>query len=154
MKRMCIDYSTTVKIRTSLDAYSLPRIDSMINSLAQYTYFSTFDLKSAYHQVPIEESDKPCAAFETNGKLYQLTRIPFMVTNGVAILQRAIDDIIYSEKLEDSFPYLDNVTVAGRTQYEYDENVKQFLKVSRNIMFTLSESKTVLSVTVINILHK
>ena len=42
---------------TVLDAYPLPRIDDMVNDLAAYNMYSTFDLKSAYHQVPIQESD-------------------------------------------------------------------------------------------------
>ena len=57
----------------------------MMNALAEYKYFSTFDLKSAYHQVPIQEADKPFTAFEASGKLYQFKRVPFGVTNGVAV---------------------------------------------------------------------
>ena len=41
----------------------------MINNLAQYKVFSTFDLKSAYHQVPIKESDRKFTGFEANGRL-------------------------------------------------------------------------------------
>ena len=50
-KRLCIDYSQTINLFTELDAYPLPRIDDMINKLANYSYFSTFDLRSAYHQI-------------------------------------------------------------------------------------------------------
>ena len=42
---------------TVLDAYPLPRIDDMVNDLVAYNMYSTFDLKSAYHQVPITECD-------------------------------------------------------------------------------------------------
>jgi len=55
-KRLCIDYSQTVNLHTNLDAYPLPRIDEMVNKLSKYKYFSTYDLKSAYHQVPLLES--------------------------------------------------------------------------------------------------
>ena len=58
-KRLCIDYSQAINLFTLLDAYPLPRIDDLINRLASYKVFSTFDLKSAYHQIPIDESDKP-----------------------------------------------------------------------------------------------
>ena len=44
-KRLCIDYSQTVNLYTELDAYPLPRIDYMVNSLASYNVFSTFDLE-------------------------------------------------------------------------------------------------------------
>lgn len=69
-KRLCIDYSQTVNLYTELDAYPLPRIDDMVNNLALYKVFSTFDLKSAYHQVPIKDADRKYTGFEANGRLY------------------------------------------------------------------------------------
>ena len=76
-KRLCIDYSQTVNLYTELDAYPLPRTDDMINKLVKYKVFFTFDLKSAYHQIPIKNSEKKYAAFEANDKLFQFCRIPF-----------------------------------------------------------------------------
>ena len=70
-KRMCVDYSQTINIYSELDAYSLPRIDDMVNELAQYNIFSTFDLRSAYHQIKIIDSKEKFTAFEANGKLYE-----------------------------------------------------------------------------------
>ena len=83
-KRLCIDYSQTINIYTELDAYPLPRIDDMTNELSKYRVFSTFDLSSAYHQVKIAKTDYKNTAFEANDKLYEFTRIPFSVKNGVA----------------------------------------------------------------------
>ena len=37
-KRVCVDYSQTINLYTELDAYSLPRIDKMINDLAKYFF--------------------------------------------------------------------------------------------------------------------
>ena len=56
--RLCVDYSQTVNLITPEDAYPMPRIDEMVNTLALYKYFSKYDLKSSYHQVPIREEDK------------------------------------------------------------------------------------------------
>ena len=67
-----------------MDPYPLPKIDEMTKQIAQYRVFSTIDLKSAYHQVPLREEDKKFTAFEVNGCLYQFRRMPFGVTNGVA----------------------------------------------------------------------
>ena len=52
-KRLCIDYSQTINLYTDLDAYPLPRIDKIVNELSKYKLFSTYDLKSAYHQIPL-----------------------------------------------------------------------------------------------------
>lgn len=78
------------------------------------TVFRTIDLKSA---------------FDAAGSLYQFTRMPFGVTNGIPCFQRKMDELI-EEKLKDTFPYLDNVTICRRNQSEHDRNLKKFLAVA------------------------
>ena len=58
---------------------------------------------------------------------------------------------VENKKLKDIFPYLGNVTVAGRTQKEHDDNVKSFLEAICRNNFILNESKTVNSVNSIKI---
>ena len=151
-KRLCIDYSQTINLFTELDAYPLPRIDDTINKLANYGYVSTSDLRSAYHQIMLLKSERKYTAFEANGKLYEFTRIPFGVKNGVAAFQRIMCQFVRDENLKVVFVHLDNVTIAGRDQTEYDRNVKAFLDAIHRRKFTLNDSKTVTSVKNINIL--
>ena len=151
-KRLCVDYSQTINLYTQLDAYPLPRIEDLVNKLSTYQIFSTYDLKSAYHQIPIEECNKAYTAFEACGKLFEFNRIPFGVTNGVPQFQRKMDELVTNSGLKDTFPYLDNVTVAGRNRKEHDTNVKALFDAFRKHGVTLNESKTVESVTEINIL--
>ena len=70
--------------------------------------------------------DKPYTAFQAGKALYQFTRVPFGVTNGVACFQRAMDNIIEEEKLQATFPYLD-ITICGKDQNKHDVNLKHFL---------------------------
>uniref|UniRef100_A0A5S6QM86 RNA-directed DNA polymerase n=1 Tax=Trichuris muris TaxID=70415 RepID=A0A5S6QM86_TRIMR len=151
-KRLVVDYSATINKFTLLDGYPLPRIDSIVNNLGQYKVFSTIDLKSAYHQVPIHAEDKPYTAFEASHGLYQFTRIPFGVTNGVACFQRVIDTCIQSEKLVGVHAYLDDVTIGGTTQEDHDENLKKFLQAAKKWNFTLNEEKSTFSTTKLQIL--
>ena len=151
-KRMCVDYSQTINIYSELDAYLLPRNDDMVNELAQYNIFSTFDLRSAYHQIKIIDSEQKFTAFEANSKLYEFIRIPFGVINSVASFQRKITQFIEEERLRDTYPYLDNVTVAGLTKEVHDKNVKAFLHAIKRRNFTLNESKAVASKNSIPIL--
>ena len=151
-KRMCIDYSQTINLFTELDAYPLPRIEDMVNKLSQYKVFSTFDLKSAYHQIPLRESETKFTAFEALGDLYEFVVLPFGVTNGVPSFQRIIDNVATQEGLKNTFPYLDNVTVAGVDQADHDRNVAAFLEMIKRRKITLNASKSVHSVPVIDIL--
>jgi len=77
-----------------LDAYPLPRIDDVINTIAKGRIFSALDLKSAYHQIHLHEKDQEFTAFEACGKLFQYRRLPFGVTTGVSVFQQMIDSII------------------------------------------------------------
>ena len=82
--RLCIDYSRTVNLYTTSDAYPIPRIDEMVNAVAQNKVLSVFDLTSAYHQCELAESDQVYTGFEADGKLFEFTRLPFGLTNVVA----------------------------------------------------------------------
>ena len=111
---MVIDYSNRF---TLLDTYPLPCIDDTINAIAQYHIFSNIDMCSAHHQVSIKQRNKAYTAFQTGNALYQFTRIPFEVTNGVACFQRIISNIIAEKKMQGFFAYLDNVTIiCGKDQ--------------------------------------
>ena len=92
--------------------------------------FSSIDLRSAYHQIPIKEEDKPYTAFESSGSLYQFTRVPFGVTNDVVCFQRIMDSLIEDEKLDTTFAYLDNVTICGMNTEEHDHHLKRFLEAA------------------------
>src|SRR5215469_15336979 len=110
---MVVDYFTTINRFTYLDAYPLSDIEDLINKVFTYKVFSTIDLKSAYHCVPLHKDDKKFTAFEADGKLYQFTRLSFGLTNGVSCFQ---NDLISKNKLLDTFAYLYDVTICGRTQ--------------------------------------
>ena len=151
-KRMVVDYSQTINRFTYLDAYPLPRIDSLIEQVACYGVFSALDLRSAYHQIPIRDDEKPYTAFEACGNLYQFRRIPFGVTNGVACFQRTIDQIITKEKLSATFAYIDNVTICGSDVAEHDLNLSKFIEVARKYGLTFNDDKSIIRTKVIRML--
>ena len=123
-----------------------------MNKIAQYRVFSSIDLRSAYHQVPIKDEDKPYTAFESDGSLYQFTRVPFGVTNGVACFQRIMDAFIEEENLDATFAYLDNVTICGMNTEEHDRNLKQFIESASRKNIVYNESKCIFSTTKLSIL--
>ena len=151
-KRLVIDYSQTVNKYTHLDAYPLPKIDQLVQKVAEYEIFSTLDLRSAYHQVPIREEEKPFTAFEACSRLYQFCRIPFGVTNGVACFQRTIDDLINKSNLSGTFAYIDNVIICGKDKCDHDNNLTKFFEMADRFGLTFNESKSILTTNSIKIL--
>lgn len=151
-KRLVIDYSQTVNKFTLLDAYPLPEIETLVSKVARYDTFSSLDLSSAYHQIPILEHEKKFTAFEADGQLYQFKRIPFGVTNGVSAFQRTINKIISDEGLEGTFAYIDDVTIGGIGKHDHDKNLNRFMEVAKKYNLTLNLDKCSFSQDSISIL--
>ena len=105
-------------------------MDEFINKIARYKVFSTVDLKSAYHQIPIHEDDKPYTTFEGKKCLYHFNRVPFGVTNGPPCFQRTIDQFTEEEELSDTFAFFDNIHICGMDQEQHDRNLVKFRKAS------------------------
>ena len=104
-KRMCIDYSQTINLFTELDAYPLPRIDDVVNKLSQYKVFSTFDLKSAYRQIPLRESETKFTVFEALGDLYEFVVLPFGSHKWSTVFSENHRQYSYSRRSKEYFPF-------------------------------------------------
>ncbi|GFW06173.1 retrovirus-related Pol polyprotein from transposon opus [Trichonephila clavipes] len=150
--RMVVDYSQTINKYTLLDAYPLPKIEEVILKISKNKLFSKIDLQRAYHQIPIQDSERHYTAFEACGKLYQFLRVPFGVTNGVACFQRVIDKIIENEGLTFTYPFIDDVTVCGKDQKEHDDNLEKFMTVAKKYNLTLNEDKCTYSSNSVHLL--
>ena len=91
--RLCVDYR---RLNTSLksNAYSMPRVDELIDRVRSAKYVSTLDLTKGYWQVSVAESDREKTAFITPYGLFQFKRIPFRFKGAPAIFQRMVDKLL------------------------------------------------------------
>ena len=63
-KRLVVDYLGTVNPHTVIDAYPLPLTEPLIERVSQNQIFSSLDLRSAFHQIPLQPSERQLTAFE------------------------------------------------------------------------------------------
>jgi len=68
--RYCVDYRKLNSL-TRRDAYPLPRIDACLDTLSGSDWFSTFDLRASYHQVPMHPDDADKTSFVTRTGTYR-----------------------------------------------------------------------------------
>lgn len=117
--RMCVDYRK-LNEKTVKDAYPIPRIDDNLDVLSGAKWFTTLDCNMAYHQVPLEEEDKPKTAFATPiGGLYQFTTMPFGLCNAPATFQRIVEKALEGLQWRIAVLYLDDIIVYSSSFEEH-----------------------------------
>ncbi len=82
--------------QTRLDKYAMLLPEEIFDALVQAKVFSTLDLRSNYHELPLREGDKVKTTFwgiDPHGQdcLYQWKFLPFGLKNAPEELQRVMD---------------------------------------------------------------
>ena len=132
-KRLCIDYRALNKM-TIKNGYPLPRIDDILDRVSGSKYFSSIDLRSAYHQIRVAENDIPKTAFRTRYGHYEFCVLPFGLCNAPATFQTLIDSILSDLIDQGVIVYLDDILIYTKTEEEH-------LRILTEVLQRLREHK-------------
>ena len=117
--RFCIDLRK-LNNRTVKDAYSLPRIETLLDTFLGSTIFTTLDLKAGYWQIEMAEECKAFTAF-TCGPLgfYECETIPSGATNAPATFQRLMHNCLGDLNMTWCVVYLDDIIAFSDNPKDY-----------------------------------
>lgn len=88
--RVCVDFRKLNEV-TDNEAYCLPNLLDILESLGSSKYFSTLDLASGYHQVKIDKEYIHKTAFSTKSGHYEFLRMAFGLSSAPATFTRAMN---------------------------------------------------------------
>ena len=108
--RLCVDYRALNAV-TYQDTYPLPHIDTCLGSMDGTTWFSTLDLRSGYHNIPICDRDKDKTAFITRRGCFRYKVLPFGLTTAPSVFQRLMDLVLCGLTYVTCLVYLDDIIV-------------------------------------------
>lgn len=138
--RLCVDYRALNK-KTCKDKYPMPLIEDQIDNLSGQKCFTTLDLASGYHQIPIAESSKHLTAFVTQDGHYEYNRMPFGLCNAPAVFQRLIHKVLNSKKIPKVLAYMDDIVIASENINEGMLRLREVLTALREAGLTLNLDK-------------
>jgi cleavage and polyadenylation specificity factor subunit 1 len=135
--RPCVDY-TRLNAITVGDQYPLPRIEDIIHS-AKGQVFSTLDLRSGYHQIPMEPDDAQKTAVITPFGLFHFLRMPFGLKNAASTFQRFLDHV--TRGLPGVWVYVDDILVCGDSLEEHNSRLQSLLDRLRSFNLRVNRAK-------------
>lgn len=110
--RFCVDYRA-LNNESRKDVYPLPVISECLDTLGGSKWYSTFDLKSGYHQLALEESSKPKTTFITRKGSFQFKVLPFGVCGGLNNFSRLMGLVLAGLNYEICLVYIDDIILFG-----------------------------------------
>ena len=126
--RVCIDYRD-LNALTIQDGYLLPRIDELLQRMAKSRWYSKVDLKSGFHQIPMEEGSIQYTAFRVGEpvqgcSLFEWEVMPMGLSTAPSTFQRWMDAAM--QGLGDVVVvYLDDVLIHSAKREEHERDVHQ-----------------------------
>ena len=123
------------------DSFPLPNITEILDQLGNAKYFSTLDLASGYHQIPMKEEHKNRTAFSTPHGHYEFNRMPFGLKNAPATFQRLMNTVLTGLQGLQCLVYLDDIVIYGATLKEHNERLTAVFRRLRQNNLKLQPNK-------------
>jgi transposase InsO family protein len=138
--RLCIDFRE-LNANTVPDKYPLPLISDQINRLHGAYYFTTLDMASGFHQIPIHSESIEKTAFITPDGQFEFLTMPFGLTNAPAVYQRAMDAALGELRHTIALVYIDDILIPSSTIGEGLERLRVVIKALVDAGFSFNLKK-------------
>ena len=123
--RLCVDYRRLNAVPYK-DSYPLPHIDTCLGSVNGAVWFSTLDLRSGYHNIPIQQDHRDKTAFITRRGCFRYKVMPFGLTCAPSVFQRWMDLVLSGLTYETCLVYLDDIIVFSR---DFDTHLSRLREI-------------------------
>jgi hypothetical protein len=128
--QLCIDFRQLTKV-TVKKKYPLPMIDDLFDQLKDENIFSKIDLRSGYHQVRIKEEDISKTAFRTRYGNYELTMVPFGLSNAPIVFMCLMNGVFREYLDKFVIIFLDDILIYSKLEEEHKHHLSMLLQVLR-----------------------
>ncbi|KAL4085202.1 hypothetical protein QTP88_027061 [Uroleucon formosanum] len=138
--RVCVDFRRLNQL-TIGDAFPIPRIDEILDQLGRSRYYTTLDLASGYHQVPIRPQDCEKTGFSTDKGHFEFVRMPFGLCGAPSTFQRLMNNVLTGLNGTKAFVYLDDIIIYAVDLVQHEARLEEVFQRLREFNLQLQPSK-------------
>ena len=102
--------------------FPIPNMENLFANLENSQYFSTMDLATEFHQIPILSEDRHKAAISTSNGDYEFTMMPIDLENASASFQRTMNKVFRDNICGPSRRYFIILEFSSRKYFNIVEN--------------------------------
>lgn len=139
--RMCVDYRA-LNANTYKDRYPLPLIDDHIDRLGKSVYFTSLDMATGFHQIPMDPESIHMTAFVTPEGHFEYLKMPYGLSNAPVVYQKIIANTLSSFIAAGKvYVYIDDVLIPSMTIEEGLETLREVLQTLTDAGFAINLKK-------------
>lgn len=140
--RFVVDFRK-VNENSQLSNFPIPHIDDIFDGLGGCKFFSTLDIKGAFHQIVLNINSRDYTAFTVGSFQYRWVRMPMGLSEAPLTWQRAINTILADVIGKGVYIYLDDVIIYSKTAEEHNKILFQVLDLLKQHNLQLKISKCI-----------
>jgi Reverse transcriptase (RNA-dependent DNA polymerase) len=136
--RLVVDFRRLNEV-TESNVYPMPDIEEILDRMGQSTLFSSYDLKSGFHQIEMAPECRHLLAFQGAGTHLEYVRMPFGLKNAPATMQRLMNTILSAsetkgtpQKSLKAFVFMDDIV-------QHASSLAEMISVTRAMFMLLRE---------------
>lgn len=138
--RVCVDMRLLNK-RSYTDAYPLPRIHNLLDTLKDANYISTVDLATGFLQIKIDEDSQRYTGIATKKGLYHFKKMCYGLSSAPATFSRLMTKVLQPLLYKNCLVYVDDIIVWADTYEKHLQVLDEVFTLLFNAGLILSWRK-------------
>ena len=137
-KCLVIDYRALNKVSRKF-TWPMPKVENIFSKLNGATYFTTLDLHTGYHHIPLDKPSIPKTAFNSPFGKYEYIKVPFHLAQALAYFQELMTGIL--KDFPFALAYMDDIIIFSKTPQEHLSHIRMVFKKLRTANLSMKKSK-------------
>ena len=137
-KCLVIDYRALNKV-TRKFTWPMPKVEDIFSKLNGATYFTTLDLHTGYHHIPLDTPSIPKTAFNSPFSKFEYVKVPFTLTQAPAYFQELMTGIL--KDFPFAIAFLDDIIIFSKTPQEHLPHICMVFEKLKSANLSMNKSK-------------